>query len=81
MTKGGVVGPRDWICDYFSPLVTVLASADAEVVVAKNNLSPAELLQPFSKLTSDLSLKDAEGNNHNLHNLNVTFQVERGNTI
>ena len=75
MTKNRVITPRDWISDYFSPLVTVLSSQDAEAVVGKNNLSPVELLQPFSKLLSDLTLKDPEGNNHAVHNLNVTFQV------
>ena len=77
MTKNRVTTPRDWISDYFSPLVTVLASPDAESVVGKNNLSPVELLQPFSKLLSDLTIKDAEGNNHAIHALNVTFQVTR----
>lgn len=78
MTKNRLmITPRDWISDYFSPLVTVLASPDAEAVVGKNNLTPVELLQPFSKLLSDLTIKDAEGNNHAIHNLNIIFQVRK----
>lgn len=37
----------------FSPLIGVICSSQAEEICHKNNLTFAEMLQPFSKLTSD----------------------------
>jgi hypothetical protein len=53
--------------------VSILASADAETVSARNNLTVCELLQPFSKLLSDVTLKDPEGANHPVQTLNVNL--------
>jgi hypothetical protein len=40
--------PQEWIQDYYSPLLTVLAHDDVETIANKNNLTFTELLQPFS---------------------------------
>ena len=71
---GRHISPAEWIADYFSPVVSVLSSPDAEAVCAKNNLTLCELLQPFSKLTADVTLKDPEGVNHAVAALAVSFQ-------
>ena len=41
--------------------------------LARNNLTLCELLQPFSKLTADVTLKDPEGANHAVAGLAVNF--------
>eukprot|EP00095_Tigriopus_kingsejongensis_P009758 maker-scaffold422_size175911-snap-gene-0.34 protein:Tk09758 transcript:maker-scaffold422_size175911-snap-gene-0.34-mRNA-1 annotation:"trafficking protein particle complex subunit 8" len=66
--------PQGWIQDYFSPVVSVLASPECEALVARNNLTLTELLQPFGQLLSDVTLKDPEGTTHGLASLSVTFQ-------
>ncbi len=67
------ITPQEWVQDYFSPAVAVLASEDAEAVCAKNNLTLTELLQPFSKLLSDVTVKDPEGVNHGISGLCINF--------
>ena len=63
-----------WLQDYYSPTLTVLAHEEVEVVAMKNNLSFTELLQPFSKLLQDVTVKDADGTNHNVPSLNINLQ-------
>jgi len=65
---------QDWIQDYFSPLICVLASSEAEETAARNNLTFTELLHPFAKLRTDVTLKDADGSNHNVPQLNILLQ-------
>ena len=50
-----------------------MASAEAESLARTNNLSVAELLQPFGKLSTDVTLKDPEGANHSVAGLAVQF--------
>lgn len=70
--------PQDWISDYFSPLVSVLVTSEVEeLLTAKNNLTLTELLQPFSKLLTEVTVKDPEGVNASVSHLNVTFQVRK----
>lgn len=45
--------PKEIIQHVFSPLIGVLCSPQADELCHKNNLSFVELLQPFSKLTTD----------------------------
>lgn len=49
---------HEFIQDSFVPMVAVLCSEDAERVTRKNNLSFAELLRPFCRLTSEGHLRD-----------------------
>ena len=63
-----------WLQDYYSPTLTVLAHEEVEAVAMKNNLSFTELLQPFSKLLQDVTVKDADGTNHNVPSLNINLQ-------
>ena len=55
----------------------VLSCDDTETLCRKNNLTFVELLQPFSKLMADVTLKDPEGINHSVSNLNLLFQVRK----
>jgi len=66
--------PQEWIHDYFSPVLTVYANEDAELIANKNNLTFTELLQPFSKMTTDVTIKDVDGSNHNVPSLNIILQ-------
>ena len=47
---------------------------DAEVLAHKNNLTFTELLQPFSKILTDVTIKDVDGSNHNVPSLNLVLQ-------
>ena len=49
-------------------------SGDKQIACAKNNLTFTELLQPFSKLNTDVTIKDPEGANHPVPALSVNFQ-------
>ena len=69
-----MVNPQEWIQDYYSPLLTVLAHDDVETIANKNNLTFTELLQPFSKMLTDVTIKDADGANHNVPALNIVLQ-------
>lgn len=44
---------QEFIKDSFSPVVAVLCSPKVENVVAKNNLTFTELLQPFTTMESE----------------------------
>ena len=66
--------PQDWIHDYYGPVLTVYASDDAEIIAYRNNLTFTELLQPFSKLGTDVTIKDVDGQNHNVPSLNIILQ-------
>ena len=45
-----------------------------ETIANKNNLTFTELLQPFSKMLTDVTIKDADGANHNVPALNIVLQ-------
>ena len=74
MTKTKKITPQEWIQDYFCPAIGVLATPEANSLCQKNNLSMVELLQPFSKLSTDVTVKDPENSNHLVPNLCVNFQ-------
>lgn len=44
---------KEIIQQIFSPMIGVVCSPQAEEICQKNNLSFVELLQPFSKLSTD----------------------------
>ena len=77
MTKSASrrVGANDWLQDYYSPVVGILGSQDAELLCRKNNLTLVELLQPFGKVNEHLTVKDPDGVIHNVPTLNLNFQV------
>jgi hypothetical protein len=74
MTKTKKILPQEWIQEYFSPVVGVLTTTEVDALCHKNNLTMVEMLQPFSKLMTDVTLKDPEGANHPVASLSVTFQ-------
>ena len=43
----------EFIQDAFCPMIAVLCSYDAESICRKNNLTFAELIQPFCRLPSE----------------------------
>ena len=69
------IGANEWLQEYFSPVMGVLASDDAELLCRKNNLTLVELLQPFGRVNEHLTVKDPEGVIHNVPTLSVNFQV------
>ena len=81
MTKSASrrVGANDWLQDYYSPVVGILGSQDAELLCRKNNLTLVELMQPFSKVNEHLTVKDPDGVIHNVPTLNLNFQVSSNN--
>ena len=74
MTKTKKILPQEWIQDYFCPVLGVLTTPEVNALCHKNNLSMVELLEPFAKLSSDVNIRDPEGNNHSIPNLSLTFQ-------
>ena len=74
MTRTKKIPPQEWIQDYFCPAIGVLATPEANSLCQKNNLSMVELLQPFSKLSTEVTVKDPENSNHLVPNLCINFQ-------
>lgn len=74
LTKTKKILPQEWISDFFNPVIGVLASKEVEALCQKNNLTMVELLEPFARLTSEVTIKDPEGANHSIANLSLTFQ-------
>ena len=77
MTKSASkrIGANEWLQDYFSPIIGVLGSEEAETLCRKNNLTLVELLQPFGRVNEHLTVKDPESLIHNVPTLNLNFQV------
>lgn len=62
---------KEIIQQIFSPMIGVICSAQAEEICQKNNLTFVELLQPFSKLSTD-----GRENNYFYHNFSSRSYVE-----
>ncbi|CAB4069174.1 TRAPPC8 [Lepeophtheirus salmonis] len=63
------------LSEYYGPVISVLGTPEAECLLSKsNNLSPAELLQPFSTIPSSITLKDPEGAHHTIPSLSISFR-------
>ena len=45
-----------------------------KAAAGRNNLTFTELLQPFSKMSTDVTMKDVDGQNHNVPCLQVILQ-------
>ena len=45
-----------------------------QAAAGRNNLTFTELLQPFSKMSTDVTMKDVDGQNHNVPCLHVILQ-------
>ncbi|XP_055701320.1 trafficking protein particle complex subunit 8 isoform X2 [Phlebotomus papatasi] len=52
---------REMVQSVFSPLIGATCSPQAEEMCQKNNLTFVEMLQPFSRLTTDASFRDSSG--------------------
>ena len=74
LTKTKKILPQEWIQDYFNPVIGVLSTPEVNGLCHKNNLSMVEMLEPFARLTTDVTVKDPEGINHAISNLSLTFQ-------
>lgn len=74
LTKTKKILPQEWIQDYYNPVIGVLSTPEVNALCHKNNLSMVEMLEPFARLTSDITIKDPEGVNHAIANLSLTFQ-------
>ncbi|CAF0878505.1 unnamed protein product [Adineta ricciae] len=64
----------EFIQDAFCPMITVLCSYDAESICRKNNLTFAELIQPFCRLPSEVSYRDPSNNLITLKNLRLEIK-------
>ncbi len=72
MASSKPIGPSEWLCSIFSPHVCVVASPPAERLLAEsNNLTAVELLQPFSRLDQDVSVKDPNNANNDNEKSNI----------
>ena len=65
---------RNGFQDYYNPVIGVLSTSEVNALCHKNNLSMVEMLEPFARLNSDVTIKDPEGITHNIPNLSLTFQ-------
>ncbi|KAJ8923650.1 hypothetical protein NQ315_010230 [Exocentrus adspersus] len=70
--------PHEFIRNAFTPQIAVMCTPLAEKCCQKNNLDFIELLQPFSRLNSDVHYKDTSGpvniRNFKLNFLDVTWR-------
>ncbi|XP_074492675.1 trafficking protein particle complex subunit 8 isoform X2 [Sebastes fasciatus] len=62
---------QEFVQDSFVPMVAVLCSEEAETVTRKNNLSFAELLRPFCRLTSEGHIRDPNNQVQVVKNLRI----------
>ncbi|XP_047443113.1 trafficking protein particle complex subunit 8 [Mugil cephalus] len=62
---------QEFVQDSFVPMVAVLCSKEAERVTRKNNLNFAELLRPFSRLTSEGHIRDPNNQMQVVKNLRI----------
>ncbi|CAG9759362.1 unnamed protein product [Ceutorhynchus assimilis] len=67
------LGPQDFIKDAFTPQIAVMCTQAVRKCCEKNHLDFTELLQPFSKLTNDVSYKDSTGIVTTVKNLKLAF--------
>uniref|UniRef100_A0A5F9DFB3 Trafficking protein particle complex subunit 8 n=1 Tax=Oryctolagus cuniculus TaxID=9986 RepID=A0A5F9DFB3_RABIT len=63
---------QELIPDSFVPCVAALCSDEAERLTRLNHLSFAELLKPFSRLTSEVHMRDPNNQLHIIKNLKIT---------
>ncbi|XP_041376116.1 trafficking protein particle complex subunit 8-like isoform X2 [Gigantopelta aegis] len=61
----------EFIQNAFSPHIAVLCSADAEVLCKKNNLTFAQLIQPFCRLGTEVHIRDPNNAPHTVHSLRI----------
>ncbi|CAF0821694.1 unnamed protein product [Rotaria sordida] len=64
----------EFIQDAFCPMVAVLCSYDAETICRKNNLTFAELIQPFCRLPSEVGYRDPSNTLIVLKNLRLEIK-------
>ncbi|XP_055690988.1 trafficking protein particle complex subunit 8 [Lutzomyia longipalpis] len=62
---------KDIIQTVFSPLIGATCSPQAEEMCQKNNLTFAEMLQPFCRLTTDASFRDSSGTSVSLKGIRL----------
>ncbi|KAM6217954.1 trafficking protein particle complex subunit 8 isoform 2-T2 [Rhynchocyon petersi] len=62
---------QELIPDSFVPSVAALCSDEAERLTRRNHLSFAELLKPFSRLTSEVHMRDPNNQLHIIKNLKI----------
>uniref|UniRef100_A0A6B2EI91 Protein with involvement in meiosis gsg1 n=1 Tax=Phlebotomus kandelakii TaxID=1109342 RepID=A0A6B2EI91_9DIPT len=64
---------KEMIQSAFSPLIGATCSTQAEELCQKNNLTFAEMLQPFSRLTTDASFRDSSGTSVSLKGVRLNI--------
>ncbi|KAL5275881.1 TRAPPC8 family protein [Megaselia abdita] len=71
--SGNNCTPFEMVRNIFSPLVSVVTSPLVDEICHKNNLSFVELLQPFSKLSSEAQIRDTTGTSISNKNLKLNI--------
>ena len=64
----------EFVKNTFCPQIAVISGSDCDAVCAKNNLSLVELLQPFSRLNAEISVRDPAGYAYTVSNLKLGFK-------
>ncbi|XP_069778658.1 trafficking protein particle complex subunit 8 isoform X2 [Narcine bancroftii] len=62
---------QEFLQDTFVPTVAVLCSEAARSSTRKNNLTFAELVRPFCRLTSEVHMRDPNNQSHVIKNLRI----------
>lgn len=65
---------NELIQDVFSPTVAVLCSSDVEKICAKNNLTFVEMVQPFCRINSEITIRDPSNVPCSIRNLRVVMK-------
>ena len=64
----------EFVKNTFSPQIAVISGADCDTICAKNNLTLVELIQPFSRLNAEISVRDPAGYAYTVSNLRLGFK-------
>ncbi|XP_067142139.1 trafficking protein particle complex subunit 8 [Centruroides vittatus] len=62
---------QEFIQDVFSPMVAVLCSQDAKNTCKKNNLTFVELLQPFCRINTEVTIRDPSNISFTIRSLHI----------
>lgn len=65
---------EEFVRNTFSPQIAVISCAECDVICSKNNLTLVELLQPFSRLNAEISVRDPAGYAYTVSNLKLGFK-------
>ena len=65
---------EEFVKNTFSPQIAIISGADCDSICSKNNLTLVDLLQPFSRLNAEISVRDPAGYAYTVSNLKLGFK-------